>query len=55
MMNELIQNEIAAYNIMQYPKSEEKEVNLAFSKKINQTDNLNINHHDLVFRSGVKF
>ena len=32
MVNKLIQNDIAPYNIMQYPKAEEKEVNLAFSK-----------------------
>ena len=54
-MNEFMQNDLAKYNIMQYPKSEDKEFNLIFANKITEVDNLNSNNHDLVNRSGVKF
>ena len=54
-MNEFMQNDLAKYNIMQYPKSEDKEFNLTFANKITEVDNLNSNNHDLVHRSGVKF
>ena len=50
-----MKKDLAAYAIMQYPKSQDKEFNQVFSNKITETDNLNSNNHDLVFRSKVKF
>ena len=43
------------YEILKYPKSEEKEVNLAFKEVVEEVDNVNTNDNDLVLRSGVKF
>lgn len=55
LMNRCMQDELVSYNIMRYPKSEEKEVNLTFSNKITEIDNLNSNNHDLIHRSGIIF
>ena len=55
MIDECFQNEILPYNILKYPKSEEKEINLSLVSKITEINNLVTNNSDLIERSGVKF
>ena len=43
------------YEILKYPKSEDKEINQAFKKIVKEIDNFHSNEIDLVYQSEVKF
>ena len=54
-MSEFMRDELINYLIEKYPKSEEKEFNIAFANKIKPVENLENNENDLVYRSRVVF
>ena len=54
-MNEFMRDELINYLIEKYPKSEEKEFNIAFANRIKPIENLENNENDLVYRSKVVF
>ena len=47
--------EVVDYEILKYPKSEDKEINLAFKKAIVEVDNLANIENDLLYRTNTKF
>ena len=55
LIDDFVKDVLLDYEILKYPKSEEKEVNLAFKEVVEEVDNVNTNDNDLVLRSGVKF
>ena len=55
LINLCLKNKLIPYFCLKYPESEESEVNLSFSKKVIEVDNLANNENDLLWKSGVSF